>query len=120
MKLGAFLYRHGEAFYNFQGLRAYKEKYNPVWEPHYLAYPGGLVAAAHPGRHLGPHRRRLHAHRAEMTGDRPPDRAGSQLAGVDHVAPPAAVARRVHHASKRGVTHTTHGSISPPASRSTT
>jgi phosphatidylglycerol lysyltransferase len=42
VKLGAFLYRHGEAFYNFQGLRAYKEKYNPVWEPHYLAYPGGL------------------------------------------------------------------------------
>ncbi len=26
----------------FQGLRAYKEKFNPVWEPHYLAYPGGL------------------------------------------------------------------------------
>ena len=39
---GAFLYEHGEAVYNFQGLRAYKEKFNPVWEPHYLAYPGGL------------------------------------------------------------------------------
>jgi phosphatidylglycerol lysyltransferase len=23
-------------------LRAYKEKFNPGWEPHYLAYPGGL------------------------------------------------------------------------------
>ena len=34
--------QHGEAFYNFQGLRAYKEKFTPVWEPHYLAYPGGL------------------------------------------------------------------------------
>ena len=34
--------QHGEAIYNFQGLRAYKEKFNPVWEPHYLAYPGGL------------------------------------------------------------------------------
>ena len=42
VKLGSFLYRHGEAYYNFQGLRAYKEKYEPVWEPHYLAYPGGL------------------------------------------------------------------------------
>ena len=41
-RLGAFLYEHGESVYNFQGLRAYKEKFNPVWEPHYLAYPGGL------------------------------------------------------------------------------
>jgi phosphatidylglycerol lysyltransferase len=41
-RLGSFLYQHGERFYNFQGLRAYKEKFNPVWEPHYLAYPGGL------------------------------------------------------------------------------
>ena len=42
-RLGSFLYRHGETFYNFQGLRAYKEKFNPVWEPRYLAYPGGLA-----------------------------------------------------------------------------
>ena len=41
-RLGAFLYEHGEAVYNFQGLRAYKEKFAPVWEPRYLAYPGGL------------------------------------------------------------------------------
>ena len=41
-RLGAFLYEHGEAVYNFQGLRAYKEKFNPIWEQHYLAYPGGL------------------------------------------------------------------------------
>jgi phosphatidylglycerol lysyltransferase len=41
-RLGAFLYEHGEAIYNFQGLRAYKEKFDPTWEPHYLAYPGGL------------------------------------------------------------------------------
>jgi phosphatidylglycerol lysyltransferase len=41
-RLGRFVYRHGEALYNFQGLRAYKEKFNPVWEPRYLAYPGGL------------------------------------------------------------------------------
>jgi phosphatidylglycerol lysyltransferase len=42
-RLGIFLYEHGEAFYNFQGLRAYKEKFHPVWEPQYLAYPGGLT-----------------------------------------------------------------------------
>ena len=41
-RLGAFLYKHGEALYSFQGLRAYKEKFNPAWEPRYLVYPGGL------------------------------------------------------------------------------
>ena len=43
IKLGSFLYRHGENFYNFQGLRAYKEKFSPQWEPRYLASPGGLA-----------------------------------------------------------------------------
>ncbi|RYZ96393.1 MAG: DUF2156 domain-containing protein, partial [Proteobacteria bacterium] len=28
--------------YNFQGLRAYKEKFDPEWEPRYLAYSGKL------------------------------------------------------------------------------
>jgi phosphatidylglycerol lysyltransferase len=42
-RLGAFMYRHGEHFYNFQGLREYKEKFDPVWEPRYLASPGGLA-----------------------------------------------------------------------------
>ena len=42
-KVGAFLYRHGEHFYNFQGLREYKEKFDPVWQPRYLASPGGLA-----------------------------------------------------------------------------
>ena len=41
-RIGAFLYEHGEAVYNFQGLRGFKEKFDPTWEPHYLAYPGGL------------------------------------------------------------------------------
>ena len=42
-RVGIFLYEHGESLYNFQGLRAYKEKFDPVWESHYLAYPGGLT-----------------------------------------------------------------------------
>ncbi|MBX7185392.1 MAG: bifunctional lysylphosphatidylglycerol flippase/synthetase MprF [Vicinamibacteria bacterium] len=42
-KAGAFVYRKGEGFYNFQGLRAYKAKFQPVWEPRYLTYPGGLA-----------------------------------------------------------------------------
>jgi phosphatidylglycerol lysyltransferase len=40
-RVGAFLYEHGEPIYRFQGLRAYKDKFDPVWEPHYLAYVGG-------------------------------------------------------------------------------
>jgi phosphatidylglycerol lysyltransferase len=42
-RLGRFIYRHGEPFYNFAGLRSYKEKFHPVWEPRYLAYPGKLA-----------------------------------------------------------------------------
>jgi len=42
-RIGAFLFRHGEHFYNFEGLRAYKEKFDPVWSPKYLAAPGGLA-----------------------------------------------------------------------------
>lgn len=38
-----YLYRYGRTFYNFQGLRAFKDKFDPVWEPKYFAYPGGLV-----------------------------------------------------------------------------
>ncbi len=44
-RLASFLYEHGEAVYNFQGLRAFKEKFDPVWQPRYLAYPGGLRLA---------------------------------------------------------------------------
>jgi phosphatidylglycerol lysyltransferase len=40
------VYRHGEHFYNFQGLRQYKEKFDPVWTPRYLASPGGLALPA--------------------------------------------------------------------------
>ena len=41
-RVGSLLFRHGEHFYNFQGLRRYKEKYGPIWEPRYMASPGGL------------------------------------------------------------------------------
>ncbi len=39
-KLGALIYLRGSAFYNFQGLREFKEKFNPEWEPRYLAVAG--------------------------------------------------------------------------------
>ena len=43
-QLGRFVFRHGGHFYNFQGLRKYKEKFRPVWNPRYLASPGGMTA----------------------------------------------------------------------------
>jgi phosphatidylglycerol lysyltransferase len=35
-----YLYDHLNQFYNFQGLRAYKDKFHPHWEPRYLVYSG--------------------------------------------------------------------------------
>ncbi|MCC0178841.1 DUF2156 domain-containing protein [Waterburya agarophytonicola K14] len=34
-----YLYEHLNQFYNFQGLRAYKDKFHPNWESRYLVYP---------------------------------------------------------------------------------
>ena len=42
-RAGAFVFRTGGRFYNFQGLREFKEKFSPVWSPRYLASPGGFV-----------------------------------------------------------------------------
>jgi phosphatidylglycerol lysyltransferase len=42
-RVGTFIFRHGEHFYNFQGLRQYKEKFGPQWDPKYLVSPGGLA-----------------------------------------------------------------------------
>jgi phosphatidylglycerol lysyltransferase len=44
-KLGRIVQRYGETFYNFEGLRKFKEKFNPVWRPRYLAAPDGLAMA---------------------------------------------------------------------------
>ncbi len=37
-RLARLVFQHGEHWYNFQGLRFYKEKWNPEWAPRYLAY----------------------------------------------------------------------------------
>lgn len=42
-RAGTYLYGRGEVLYNFQGLRSFKEKFSPVWEPRYLASPGGIA-----------------------------------------------------------------------------
>jgi len=44
-KLGRIVQRYGETFYNFEGLRKFKEKFDPVWRPRYLAAPDGIATA---------------------------------------------------------------------------
>ncbi|CAI9402105.1 Phosphatidylglycerol lysyltransferase [Pleomorphomonas sp. T1.2MG-36] len=41
-KLGRAAFEHGNAFYNFHGLRAFKTKFDPVWRQRYMAVAGGL------------------------------------------------------------------------------
>jgi phosphatidylglycerol lysyltransferase len=41
-RLGSLIWRHGDRFYNFQGLRIFKGKFHPAWEPRYLAASGGV------------------------------------------------------------------------------
>ena len=38
-RLGRYVFEKGEEFYNFQGVRRYKDKYDPVWLPRYIAGP---------------------------------------------------------------------------------
>jgi phosphatidylglycerol lysyltransferase len=42
-RVGALAFRYGEQFYNFQGLRQFKNKFDPEWRPKYLVYSGGLA-----------------------------------------------------------------------------
>jgi phosphatidylglycerol lysyltransferase len=42
-RTASLVYRYGDHFYNFKGLRQYKEKFDPEWKPRYLAFPGGLA-----------------------------------------------------------------------------
>lgn len=39
-RIGSVIFEHGERFYNFKGLKAFKSKFHPRWEPRYLAVSG--------------------------------------------------------------------------------
>ncbi len=36
-RVGRLLFERGEEIYNFRGVRRYKDKYDPVWQPRYIA-----------------------------------------------------------------------------------
>ena len=44
-RIGGTLFEHGERFYNFKGLRAFKSKFHPRWEARYVAVSNGTSAA---------------------------------------------------------------------------
>lgn len=45
-RFGAILFRHGGAFYNFEGLRAFKQKFHPEWRPRFIAVPPDVTPLA--------------------------------------------------------------------------
>jgi hypothetical protein len=57
---------HGEAWYNYQGLRRFKERFHPAWEPRYLAYRGRGTGRSRSPRHT--------AHFRTMAGAPPRER----------------------------------------------
>jgi phosphatidylglycerol lysyltransferase len=41
-RLGVVVFEHGERVYDFHTPRPFKDKFEPRWEPRYLASPGGI------------------------------------------------------------------------------
>jgi phosphatidylglycerol lysyltransferase len=41
-RLASLIWKHGDRFYNFQGLRTFKSKFSPIWQPRYFAASGSL------------------------------------------------------------------------------
>jgi phosphatidylglycerol lysyltransferase len=42
-RMAQLLFTHGDRFYSFEGLRQFKEKFDPKWEGRYIALPKGLA-----------------------------------------------------------------------------
>lgn len=43
--IASWIYRRGSRLYSFEGLKRYKEKYDPTWEPRYIALPARASTA---------------------------------------------------------------------------
>jgi phosphatidylglycerol lysyltransferase len=75
-RVGRLLFERGEEIYNFRGVRRFKDKYDPVWQPRYIAAPhkwaipilladvGLLSSGGMAGLGIGP--RRIIEHRPAM------------------------------------------------------
>ncbi len=44
-RIARLVFEHGDRFYNFRGLRSFKDKFEPIWEARFLAAPRGLATA---------------------------------------------------------------------------
>jgi phosphatidylglycerol lysyltransferase len=44
-RLASLIWKHGDRFYNFQGLRTFKNKFQPIWEPRYFVSSGAPFVA---------------------------------------------------------------------------
>jgi lysylphosphatidylglycerol synthetase-like protein (DUF2156 family) len=38
-RVGRLMFERGEEIYNFRGVHKFKDKYDPVWQPRYIAAP---------------------------------------------------------------------------------
>lgn len=76
-QLLGWLYEHGENVYAAKGLFRFKDKFDPRWEPMYLAYPGAAdvpriaVAALRAFLPRGAVRQLLAVHRRDLTTAKP-------------------------------------------------
>jgi phosphatidylglycerol lysyltransferase len=42
-RFGAFIFHYGEHFYNFRGVRDFKEQFHPQWTAKYIASDSGMM-----------------------------------------------------------------------------
>jgi len=99
-RIGHQLWTHGEHFYNFQGLRQFKERFDPDWETRYVASLGGpalpvmmldvAVLVAGGVRGMVPHLHRLPGAPVRARTGVDPVSTGAQSAAAPSTAPNAA------------------------------
>jgi phosphatidylglycerol lysyltransferase len=78
-RIGSLIFEHGESFYNFNGLRAWKCKFQPEWRPRYIAIskawdlPAAIIDITNLiGKASVRYHKRLAATAPEIAPDSPP------------------------------------------------